>query len=227
MTKSNEPGDSDIPENLYWALTWRGLTPEYADSICKKCQGSGAFYYPTTSTWHGGIGGQAFTTGVCDKCWGSGEWGRPWANLRDLEARLVRSDTFLKERGVGTPCPTCRGMGVKWYGSGSTWRGGVGTASCEKDVCDTCWGSGDAENHWLDLRENAKKRAKWEVGQVLAWFKDKAGFASETSLRRSFDELDRVLDKETRRRKLPEGLQEMEYGWAVTALRSTLRAMRG
>lgn len=228
MTDNATPS-ADAQEEWYInALEWRGLRPEYPDSICKKCHGAGSFYYPNTSTWRrGGICGQAFTMGICDECWGSGEWGRPWTNLRELEARVVRSDTFLKERNVGTPCSACHGMGVKWYSSGATWHGGMGTASCEKDVCDTCWGSGDAEKHWLDLRENAKERSRWEASQVVAWFKDRVGFASDTILRRSFDELDRVLDKETRRRKLPEGLKEMEYGWAVGALRSALRKMRG
>lgn len=41
---------------------------------------------------------------------------------------------------------------MRWYGSGAAWRGGMGTASSMVDVCDVCWGSGDANRHGEDLR---------------------------------------------------------------------------
>jgi len=45
------------------------------------------------------------------------------------------------------------------YGSGATYHGGAGTASCERDICDVCWGSGDQENPFSDLlkREQAAR----------------------------------------------------------------------
>lgn len=49
-------------------------------------------------------------------------------------------------------CERCHGSGWRIYSSGSTWAGGMGTASSARDVCDLCWGSGDATRHWADLR---------------------------------------------------------------------------
>jgi len=59
----------------------------------------------------------------------------------------------LHYRGVETPCPICKGLGWKAYAKGCTWHGGVGTNMIAYDVCDTCWGSGDAHRHGIDLRE--------------------------------------------------------------------------
>ena len=55
------------------------------DTPCAKCSGTGELSYSSTATWRGGIGGQAFTSGVCCHCWGSGDAHRPWTNLRELE----------------------------------------------------------------------------------------------------------------------------------------------
>lgn len=69
-------------------LHWRGVSTELGDKPCKKCNGSGLCTYSSTSTWHGGIGGQALTSAVCDLCWGSGKENKPWANLRELESKI-------------------------------------------------------------------------------------------------------------------------------------------
>lgn len=61
-------------------LHWRGVM-----NPCKTCSGSGVRMYGSTSTWHGGPGGQMFTNGVCDRCWGSGEADQPWTNLRKIK----------------------------------------------------------------------------------------------------------------------------------------------
>lgn len=66
---------------------------------------------------------------------------------------------LLRYRGVRDACATCRGMGTRLYGSGSTWRGGMGTASMEYDVCDSCWGSGDKFRHGEDLRKLRNEEA--------------------------------------------------------------------
>lgn len=49
--------------------------------VCGECMGSGIKTYPNTTTWRGGVGGQALTPGVCDGCWGSGT-DRPWPSHR-------------------------------------------------------------------------------------------------------------------------------------------------
>lgn len=62
-------------------------------------------------------------------------------------------ERFLAWRGVDTPCRGCGGAGTRSYGSTATWRGGVGGQSMTSDVCDRCWGTGDADRHGTNLRE--------------------------------------------------------------------------
>lgn len=59
---------------------------------------------------------------------------------------------FLDWRGVEIPCATCGGSGRRTYGSTATWRGGIGGARMTADVCDACWGTGDAGQRGVDLR---------------------------------------------------------------------------
>ncbi len=80
---------------------WRGI-----EEPCKTCGGSGTRAYGSTSTWRGGVGGQAITSGVCDTCWGSGDAYRPWPSRRKMEsqaaeisrltARIAELETALK-----------------------------------------------------------------------------------------------------------------------------------
>jgi len=58
----------------------------------------------------------------------------------------------LAWRGVRSPCPKCTGAGRRGYPGGQTWRGGMGTTLVTWDVCDGCWGSGDADAPGVDLR---------------------------------------------------------------------------
>jgi len=59
---------------------------------CPTCQGHGKRLYGSTSTWRGGIGGQAFTTDVCDSCWGSGLKDCPWPSHREFYEMKRRLD---------------------------------------------------------------------------------------------------------------------------------------
>lgn len=52
---------------------------------------------------------------------------------------------FLKWRDIEKPCPTCNGSGILLYQDTSTWRHGIGQQVATVDVCDSCWGTGDAE----------------------------------------------------------------------------------
>lgn len=69
--------------------------------------------------------------------------------------RKILWGDFLRLRGLryAKLCNDCKGLGVMCYGHGSTWRGGMGTAAMTYDVCDKCWGSGDAEHPWPSQRE--------------------------------------------------------------------------
>jgi hypothetical protein len=75
--------------------------------------------------------------------WDSGSWDRRESMLAD----------FMRIRGVKAPCPKCDGFGVRAYASTATWRGGMGGSAITDDVCDSCWGSGDAKRPWTDLRK--------------------------------------------------------------------------
>ena len=46
------------------------------------------------------------------------------------------------------PCAECGGSGYRLYASTATWRGGIGGQAMTTDVCDKCWGSGDATKPW-------------------------------------------------------------------------------
>ena len=66
---------------------------------------------------------------------------------------------WLEQRGVDAPCIACDGFGVRMYGSTATWRGGVGGQTMTQDVCDKCWGSGDANRIWPSHRKSEPQRS--------------------------------------------------------------------
>ncbi len=65
-------------------------------------------------------------------------------DVLDLE-QAIRDNRALEHAEL---CRDCGGWGVKLYGSTATWRGGVGGAAMTSDVCNKCWGSGDANHPW-------------------------------------------------------------------------------
>lgn len=58
--------------------------------------------------------------------------------------------------GGAEPCEACRGLGVRGYGSTSTWMGGPGGQILTQDTCDKCWGSGRADRPGLNLKHATK-----------------------------------------------------------------------
>ena len=60
---------------------------------------------------------------------------------------------LLLYRDIEIPCNVCNGLGVKTYGDTSTWHHGIGGQMITSDVCDACWGSGDKNRHWANLRQ--------------------------------------------------------------------------
>lgn len=85
----------------------------YVDSPCPGCSGAGVKVYGSTSTWRGGIGGQAMTPGVCDKCWGSGDAERPWPSWRAIHRereRAERAEELLRELREATKETALREM---------------------------------------------------------------------------------------------------------------------
>lgn len=67
----------------------------------------------------------------------------------------------LEWRGIDAPCTNCGGSGYVVYGSTATFWGGIGGCTMTKDVCDKCWGSGDAHRPWPSHKEfSALKEAE-------------------------------------------------------------------
>lgn len=78
---------------LVAADNFRAICHAAAGVECKSCGGSGTRCYGSTSTWRGGIAGQAMTWGTCDTCWGSGRSDAPGVDLRALTQRLQAAET--------------------------------------------------------------------------------------------------------------------------------------
>ncbi len=55
------------------------------------------------------------------------------------------------------PCKDCGGNGIKSYGSTSTWHGGIGGSAITQGVCDKCWGSGNIDKPWVNLKKIYKQ----------------------------------------------------------------------
>ena len=89
--------------------------------------------------------------------------------VRRLQERRDRIyDDMLLWRGIDreggdTPCTSCAGSGVRTYGDTSTWRGGYGGQMMTPDICDKCWGSGNANKPWTDLRKLLRSKARGET----------------------------------------------------------------
>lgn len=58
---------------------------------------------------------------------------------------------MLSARGVDVACERCAGLGVYMYSDSTTWSHGAGGQGSPTDVCDVCWGTGDAHRKGVDL----------------------------------------------------------------------------
>lgn len=81
----------------------------------------------------------------------------------------------LRWRGVEDPCLLCKGSGIVSYSSGATWRGGMGTTSVERDVCDRCWGTGDRYRSGTDLRKLRDEEASRVAKKAISLLAETAG----------------------------------------------------
>ncbi len=81
---------SEALDNTDWnGLEWLGddisALARLARGVgCPRCSGRGHYTYSSTSTWRGGIAGQAMTEGVCDACWGTGRTDTIGVDLRKV-----------------------------------------------------------------------------------------------------------------------------------------------
>lgn len=112
-------------------------------------------------------------------------------------------DDLLRNRGLSRfdkICAPCGGWGVKWYSSGATWRGGVGTTSSEQDVCNVCWGSGNTDRPWPNLKTLEADTAKLVQERALTLLVDAAG-AHSSVMQPAITELVLELQKFAKGRK--------------------------
>jgi hypothetical protein len=74
----------------------------------------------------------------------------------------------IDREGGDSPCSVCSGSGVRVYGNTTTWHGGVGGQTLTSGICDRCWGSGNAEKPWVNLRRISMTddRKKWTDSQM-------------------------------------------------------------
>ena len=77
--------------------------------------------------------------------------------LQTKIAKLEKNRDYDKEHYIFVeipefPCKRCGGRGRRAYGSTSTWSGGIGGQMITGDVCDSCWGTGDATRKGANLR---------------------------------------------------------------------------
>lgn len=125
---------------------------------------------------------------------------------------------FLRWRQVETPCELCRGVGTTWYSNGATWAGGMGTASCERDICDRCWGTGDEHKRGRNLRAWRDSYEKRIAEGGLAAIARAAGVlhgGKNADVLKVADELERLADG----RRMP----SVFVGAVVRSLASLLR----
>lgn len=97
----------------------------------------------------------------------------------DLQAAI---DHVLRLRGVETPCETCHGLGTRMYPDTGTWRpkGGIVGRAFTRDVCDTCWGTGDAHRTGVNLWTMAEEEKERIAVAALNLYADKAGVGLST-----------------------------------------------
>lgn len=104
-------------------------------------------------------------------------------------------------RGLrGEPCKVCDGWGCRNYSNTSTWRKGVGGASITRDVCDSCWGSGEEGRPWLDLRKLAAEEEQRVATRALRYFAEECG-AGLSACKPGTEALAGELEKLSRGRK--------------------------
>lgn len=78
----------------------------------------------------------------------------------------------------------------------------MGVAASTWDQCDQCWGSGVEGRPWPSVRELGVQRADWEAEQVYEYLRERLGIRFFAKRIMSLADM---ADRETKRRKFPEG----------------------
>lgn len=130
----------------------------------------------------------------------------------------------LEWRCVDEPCKACGGAGNRAYGSTATWRGGIGGQAITSDVCDSCWGTGDAHRKGADLRVLMRQQMAWDADQCAQWLARQSGIGLGL-FKESAAHIVAALRKESRRRKPPDGVQAFWYARAVEAVAEAIEKL--
>jgi len=94
------------------------------------------------------------------------------------------------------------------------------------DVCDGCWGSGDSNRKGEDLRAWRDRDREMSRRQAFKYLKSTFG-ATLSSLRKDLLIFADIIEKETRRRKLPEGTDEFWYRNNAETFAKSIRRLCG
>lgn len=89
---------------------------------------------------------------------------------KSLDERAFELLLFYRGLEPDDVCESCNGMGVRTYGTTSTWMHQAGGASIVSGVCDKCWGSGSKTKKGCDLRRfySAINCARTALGKIVA-----------------------------------------------------------
>lgn len=127
---------------------------------------------------------------------------------------------FIRLRGVWNKCECCHGFGARLYSTTATWRGGIGGQAFTYDVCDHCWGSGDEDNRWEDLRELRDERRKKQAAASFDFISNRCGLTLGM-LEEEANNVLTVLDREANKRNTSRMLKILR-----DAIRETVAAAK-
>jgi hypothetical protein len=81
----------------------------------------------------------------------------------------------------------------------------MGGASMTQDVCHFCWGSGDEDNHWVDLKKLRNEENHRVLVAAADLFRQRCGFGM-TVMNAGLEEMVKELEvMERQRRARPQG----------------------
>ena len=112
-------------------------------------------------------------------------------------------NTLKRAKRIFKICDRCRGLGTYMYGNGATYRRGMGVASMTIDICDQCWGSGDADRTLTNIKELEDGIKRIRDDSAFQYIARYFGL-NFLSLKKRFLQLADIAEAQTRKRKIPE-----------------------
>lgn len=130
--------------------------------------------------------------------------------------RALVEDDVLWRRGIEPDevCDKCHGMGVRSYSNTSLWRGGIGGQAISSGICDGCWGSGNKDKPWMNLRTMEVDMRRQIAEQAVDALARSCGASLSPTTTMSIKEIIEQLDLMTRKRKISFWTDELANGLA-------------